>query len=404
MKKKQIAFFIYDLRCGGIEKALIDLLKKIDYQKYQVDLIVFFEQGQFFNDIPSEVNVICYKLDQFVSMHIDGHIKKDLVFLLKQCKFVTFIKAFFLLFIERVFFNKERWEFVSKIFLKQSKALPKDYDVAIDFQGLGSSILGLPMVAEKIKSHKKITWIHQDINYISKESKKFAHFIQKFDHVFCVSLSAKDAFLKEFPGYTNKTDVFYNVIDKERILTLSEEPIISDNEKDVLKILSVGRLDYQKGFDIAIKCLARIKDRIPRFVYKIVGGGDRVLNDLQNLTEELGIKENVEFLGRQDNPYPYYKEAGIYLQPSRFEGFCITLAEAKLFGLPIVTTDFAGAREQIVNMETGIITECNEDKLSEALIELISSKELQEKFTSNLNKFEHLESELQKLYNIFDFS
>ena len=199
MNKKNIAFFIYDLRCGGIEKSLIDLMKKLDYDRYEIDLIMFSEQGQFLEEVPTEVNIIHYKLENFVSIHIDGHIKKSLIFLLKHRKIGEFIKCLYLLCVERIFYNKKRWEYVCNRFVKKSSALPKHYDVAIDYQGLGSSILGLPMVAEKIKSNIKLTWIHQDINYISCESKKFAYYIREFDKVFCVSSSAKDAFLTEFP-------------------------------------------------------------------------------------------------------------------------------------------------------------------------------------------------------------
>lgn len=402
MNKRNIAIFIYDLHCGGIEKSLVDLLKKMDYDRYQVDLIMLSVSGQFLEEIPPEVSIIHYEPEQFVSMHVDGHIKKEMLSLLAQRKMTEFIRCLYLLGIERLLYNKKRWEFVCKRFLKKSGMLPKQYDVALDYQGLGSSILGLPMVAKKIKAKRRVTWIHQDINYISSESKKLAPYIHGFDKVFCVSSSAKEAFLTEFPEYTDKTDVLYNVVDTEKIKALSEEPIDFEIKGDILKILSVGRLDHQKGYDIALNSLARIKDEIPPFVYMIVGGGDALLGELQDLADRLGIKENVLFAGRKDNPYPYYKEADIYLQPSRSEGFCITLAEAKIFGLPIITTDFAGAREQIVNMQTGIITECSEEKIDEALLELTTSKKLQETFANNLKNAGQLQCELSKLYSIFD--
>ena len=401
MNKKRIAFFIYDLHCGGVEKSLIDLLKKFDYNKYRVDLIVFFEKGQFFSELPPQVNVIKYDLDAYVSMHINGHVKRDIISLLKQGKILRFLTCVCRMGIERIFFNKKRWEFVHKVFLKKSKPLPEYYDVAIDYQGLGSSILGMPMIVEKINSKVKLTWIHQDVKYISAESKRFSRYLNHFDKVFCVSFSAKDAFLSEFPEYHEKTDVLYNVIDRNSIVALSEEPGCYA-EKDRLTILSVGRLDYQKGYDVAIRALAMIKDKLPPFVYKIIGGGDAVLAELQTLINDLDMNNYVELMGRKGNPYPYYKNADIYLQPSRFEGFCITLGEAKIFNLPIVTTDFAGAREQIVNMETGIITECTEEEIAESLLQLIGSKSMQEKFATNLARTAQLESELHKLYDAFD--
>ncbi len=63
------------------------------------------------------------------------------------------------------------------------------------------------------------------------------------------------------------------------------------------------------------------------------------------------------FLGIKENPYVYMKQCDIYVQPSRFEGYCTTTNEARILGCPIVMTDVSGAEEQLENGKTGLIVE-----------------------------------------------
>ncbi|MDD3360204.1 MAG: glycosyltransferase [Hespellia sp.] len=301
---------------------------------------------------------------------------------------------------EWLFYRNSRWKFVCERFLKKGYDIETRYDVAIDYQGLGSSILGLPFVAHKIHANKRIAWIHQDVNYMTEEAKSFSNYLDLFDNIVCVSSASKKEFDTQFPKYKEKTTVFYNLVDKEELTKKSVEPNEYDIKEKVL-ILSVGRLDYQKGFDIAIKALKDIKDSIPDFLYVIVGSGSEG-SLLQKTIEETGLIENVRLLGRKDNPYPYYRNADLYLQPSRFEGFCITLAEAKVFNIPIVTTDFAGAREQIRNMETGMIVRCEQSAIAHGIEQLINSRDLQSTFSSNLRLENELKSDLSELFVFFE--
>ena len=91
------------------------------------------------------------------------------------------------------------------------------------------------------------------------------------------------------------------------------------------------------------------------------------------------------FLGGLDNPYPYFRECDVYVQPSRYEGYCITVAEARVFRKPIIATDFDGAREQLCDGETGFIVPVSVEAIAEHMEKLLLSKELQEKFSNNLS-------------------
>ncbi len=105
----------------------------------------------------------------------------------------------------------------------------------------------------------------------------------------------------------------------------------------------------------------------------IIGDGPNK-NEYQNLINNLGLKDNCILLGAKKNPYPYMKNCDIYVQPSRHEGYCITLAEARCFDVPIVTTNFTGASEQVINEETGIITKIDSEEVYLAIKKLLDNK------------------------------
>ena len=99
------------------------------------------------------------------------------------------------------------------------------------------------------------------------------------------------------------------------------------------------------------------------FKWYVVGDGKERENIEKKIIEQ-NIDEYIEMIGVTENPYPYYKDADIYVQTSLHEGFCITLAEAKVFQLPIITTDVAGAYEQILSEKDGYIVERSAEKMA----------------------------------------
>ena len=105
-------------------------------------------------------------------------------------------------------------------------------------------------------------------------------------------------------------------------------------------------------------------------------------------------------MGAKSNPYPYIAKADIYVQPSRHEGYCLTLAEAKCLAKPIVTTNFIGAYEQIEDGYTGFIVGCDEEELYRKIKYLLDHKMEQDKLHENLLKNDlDTKEEIDKLFN-----
>ena len=112
---------------------------------------------------------------------------------------------------------------------------------------------------------------------------------------------------------------------------------------------------------------------------------------------------NFVFLGIKDNPYVYMRQCDIYVQPSRFEGYCTTTNEARILGCPIVTTDVSGAREQIQDGKTGLIVESTVEGIYKGVKELLDNPELRKDFTENLKFIDcDTRKEVKKIYRLLD--
>lgn len=151
-------------------------------------------------------------------------------------------------------------------------------------------------------------------------------------------------------------------------------------------ILAVGRFgDPLKGFDRLISAYAKVRNKDWKLVF---AGGDEDGQELKDMAKELGVLDNVLFLGRINEIDKVYAQAGIFVIPSRSEGFPNALSEAMAAGVPCISFDFtAGPRDIISNSESGLIVEDgNIDKLAEAIDDLIENKPKREMFAENAMK------------------
>jgi glycosyltransferase involved in cell wall biosynthesis len=382
---KRIMFMMYDMHCGGVEKALISLLNKIDYTEYSVTLLLINQHGEYLEDIPDLVEIKTIEMPVDLKYELIFSNKKAIKKLFYEKRYLSLTKKLYkLIYFKTIGKTRKNQE----IFRYADKVLPiysEEYDLAIDFQGLGSGLFNTFYVAKKIVAKKKASWIHQDVSIIKENVSWINEYYKEYNKIFSVSKYAEQEFLKLFPNLKEKSDVFYNILPVDDILELSNENILLPYYNEKTSILSVGRLSYQKGYDIAFKAIKKLVDDQYDLKYFIIGEGEQ-RKELESLILRYGLSDKVVLLGYIKNPYPFMKACDLYLQPSRFEGFCLTLGEAKIFNKPIITTDFAGAREQIKNQETGVIINCNEYEIYESIKAMLDNNSLTEKLKMNLQK------------------
>lgn len=161
----------------------------------------------------------------------------------------------------------------------------------------------------------------------------------------------------------------------------------SDSQKydmDSRKLLSVGRLSEEKGFNQLMEAMSLIIKKHPDWMLDLYGDGEEK-DRLNNLIKDLNLSENVILKGRCDNVRDYYKDYAAYVMPSYREGLPVTLLEAKINMLPIVSFDVnTGPREIVRDGKDGILVEPKNIKaLADAMCTLIENRDLRKRYSDN---------------------
>lgn len=264
--------------------------------------------------------------------------------------------------LERIFFPKSmKNDFID--YLNH-----KNYDIIIGSEGEIS--LFLASIADKLNA-KTIGWQHNSYEAYFNKRKRY---LWKRENLSKKLYPKLDALVVLTEDDKNKYREKMN-IQCERIYN----PLsFSSSEKSnclFKNILSVGRLDKQKGFDLLIRAFHRVSTKNKDWKLTIVGeGSDK--DDLNNLIEELGISHRINIIGFTNDIKNYYLNSSIYVSSSRWEGFGLVITEAMECGLPVVAFENAGPKEIINNEVHGILVPCEDiEALSNAILELIDNEE-----------------------------
>lgn len=392
--KKKILFVINNLNCGGAEKALISLLETMDYSKFDVDLLLFKQKGIFMSKIPVQVNLLPepenYK-------YFDMSIKKAIIELIKKGKFNIALARILSLYIfktekSRAVMEQKVWRYLAKGF----DNLIIEYDAAIGYLEKNP----IYFCIDKVNAKKKIGWIHNDYEKLGMDKNIDNKYFKKLDYIFTVSEECLKVLKRVFPEYDEKFKLMHNIVSAKTIKKLALEKVSDicfSNEN--INIVSVGRLNYQKGFEMAIEACSILIEKGYQIKWNIVGDGEE-RDNLEKLIERFNVKDNFNLLGIRENPYPYVAQSDIYVQPSRFEGKSIAIDEAKILTKPIVLTNFSTAKDQIENEYNGLICDMNAKALAEDIERIIVDNNLKKSLINNLSK-EKLgnKDEIEKLCN-----
>lgn len=378
--KKNVLFVIDSLVGAGAEKSLITLLSLLDYRKYSVDLLLF-AHGELLEElVPKEVNILPpIKYTDFARLNL----KSAFIYSLKKNNYSMFLSRikYSLNIRLKSFSNPQKarlyWESVSNVIEEN----PKQYDIAISYaQGVPTFY-----VAEKIRAKKKFAWVNVTYILDQKESGFQKQFYDVYHKIIAVSDSTRDIFLNSFPDYKDRIEIIYDITDPQFISNMAE---LGDHYQDDfkgLRILTIGRLAHQKGYDIALNACEKLKEEGVHFKWYVLGKGP-LHDEIQKEIEERKLSDHFILLGVTPNPYPYIKNSDIYVQTSRFEGFGIAIAEARMLNIPVVTTRFDAVYAQMIDEKNGLVVDMNGDAVCEGILRLINNKGLRESIADYLKK------------------
>ncbi|EKN69394.1 group 1 glycosyl transferase [Neobacillus bataviensis LMG 21833] len=391
--KKKVLFMVINMNIGGTEKALLNLISTMSKHKYEISILMLERSGGFLNSIPDWVNVEyldCYKNIRDI---LNNPPKTVLLDFLKRLKLIKALLFFILYLIAAV--TGER-SILFKYILRNYSYNNEEYDIAVAYAGPMDLISFF--IAFKIKAKRKIQWIHFDITKIGFN----AHFATKvyryFDNIYAVSNEGKNKLINVLPLFKEKIETINNVLSPESLKKMAVNGDGFEDHFDGIKILTVGRLSKEKGQDLIIPVLAKLKQEGYNVRWYCIGEGN-ARKEYEQLIRDYGYEKDFVLLGSNPNPYPFMEQCDLYVQPSRHEGYCMTLAEAKLFNKPIVTTNFTGAKEQVVHGKTGYIVEFNGDQIFEAVKQLIIDENLRKSIQRNLQKeIKHTREEIDNVF------
>ena len=355
---KKLLFVIESLHFGGAEKSLVTLLNQTDLSAWHVEVWVNAPGGVLEAELPPRVTV------KKIPRRLPTIYERVRLYLLKKFQSKKYNSS----------------QIIWKAFSATYAPVEEYFDIAIAYHQ------GLPTyyVLDKINAGKKIGWMNTDYESAGYNTAFDRPVFKRLHKLVAVSEYAKETVVRSFPAedFASKTVVLEDFIDRENIIKRASEKNLLDDDKG-LKLVTVGRLNITKGYLLAVEAARILKTAEFNFKWYFVGEGDQ-RTKIEKMIEAYGLRDHVVLLGAALNPYQYMRAADIYVQTSVFEGFSISVREAKVLNKPIACTNFpsiAGALEDGVN---ALITGMNAESIAAAVQRLITDSTLREKLALRL--------------------
>lgn len=383
--KKKILFVINTLGHAGAEMAMLELVRYLGAKDYEISLYVLMGQGELVHRLPTNVKLLNRQYSDASVLSQEGHrnmiktIGKVALIRGNIMRLSPYMCANGLAMWKNKKFQPDKllWRMLSDGAMR----IGETYDLAIAYLEGGSAYY----VANHVKAKKKVAFVHIDYELAGYTRKLDKDCYLNYNRIFTVSNEVKEHFLHVYPECTKYTNVFHNLINQEEIIKKSQEPGGFMDNYDGIRLLTVGRLTYQKGYDIAIAAMQQLKQKGYHLRWYILGEGPK-RGELEAQIDDLGLQQDFILLGADANPYPYYAQTDIYVHATRFEGKSIAIQEAQTLGKAIIASDCSGNKEQIANEQDGILCKLTVDDLTESIITLMEHKDRIEQYGESAKK------------------
>lgn len=362
---------------GGVARILNTLLKSLDKERYEIDLLVLHKRGELLKEIPEGIKVLSGS-SFFETCDIP----------LKQCRGLQLFSKLRLLFYMKTGLIER------KIAKERKKLLSKHYD--IEFSAKEGFCTIFTACGD---SKRKYNWVqvdYQESNYSANHMALMKRILKRIDLNIACSQQVKKSYQELFG--VERICVIHNLIDEERIRRLSLANASIKPAKERINLITVARFHPQKAVDRLIRIIAKLKD----YYHLVIIGDGQLRSEYQQLAKDLGCFADIEWLGMRQNPYPEVRVSDLFVMSSLYEGYPTMTIESLISSTPVLTTDVAGVREQI-DEKTGWIVDNSEEALLAKLIELKNEKELLTKMKTALQNYHYDNQAILDRYDaIFD--
>lgn len=368
--KKKVLIYALKMTVGGVEKALLGQLTQFPAESYDVTLVLQQKTGGYLDFLPPTVNVMEHDEWKKVYTLVRNPLHVNAMKALRNGKIMKGMYLLWLFFCTKF---QKTYKPLHNYVMTLMSDYPGEYDLAIDYAGPTNFTANF--VAKHVKAKEKWTWVHFDVDRFGIDKRVVESVYSSYDRIHIVSAEGKEHFDRQFPQFASRTYVFYNIVDRAAIVAQADaitNPYEGISAKTI--ICTVGRISKEKGQFTTISTLKELIGRNKDVHWCYVGDGAD-LEKCKELAANYGIADRVTFAGLQTNPYPWMKHCNLYVQPSVHEGYCITLAEAKIFNVPIVATSFTGAKEQLDRYSSPhVVVEYDVRKIADGIEALIENR------------------------------
>lgn len=370
--KKKILFVIDSLRCGGAEKSLVSLLPLLNREKYEIHLWMLC-RGGVFESLLSD-NVIIEGEPSYNALerfrYLVSHYRYSLTYRLLDLMGIHEHKA------------ETLWKCMGSAF----KVPDVHYDVAVAYQQ------GFPtfLVATKVKATKKVAWVNINLFNARYNPKFIVSYYDKMDTVVPVSKELETILREGLPQYNDKYKCVYDILNPILIKQQAKKPIDEASlfEKNTV-LVTTGRVVFQKNHLLAVEAAKILRDKGLQFKWLFIGDGE-YRSIVEKRIQDYDLQETVILMGERTNPYPYMARCTVYVQTSSFEGFGLTIAEAKILGRAVVSTNFDVVHDQLKHEENGLIADMTAESVADNIMRLLTDDGLRNKIMENVAKEENL--------------
>lgn len=375
MKKRKLLFCIKDFNHGGIPKSLENLLSLMDKEKYEISIFCAYQQG-YYKSVFSKYNVL--PQDKLLYWFCVNYKTLSGLRLYIALAIKTVLKLFLKLHVNLFDYHLKR--------LANKLVIEENYDVVIAFaEGWITKFVSNMKGVERL-----IAWIHMDYKRVLsyENGKDDAEIYSKFNYIVSPCCFSARSFEECHPEHVSKVLSIRNVLDVDEIKRESLVPIHDkDFSTNQFVIVSVGRICFEKQFSEIPGIVNKIKEKFVDFKWYIIGSGSDVEeNVLRNEVKKYNVEDIVVLLGPKDNPYPYIAKSNLLAILSLSETFSYVAYEAKILGVPIITTNFGSACEIVEKNVGSIVTKEN---YADELLHIMTDKLYYKKKVDALKTYQY---------------
>lgn len=361
--KKKLLFINGHLNTGGVEKSLLDILRHLDYNKYDVDLLLTEQLGDYADQLPPQVNVLLRSIEGTY-----GSLPKVLLRCIRKGDWFS-LKLRLIFLCKRLLGDKQL------ALAKNMLTGGKQYDVVIGFRrGLCTQI-----AVHGVSAKRRITWWHH--GSVNVDVGAYLAEVEQCCRVIAVSEGCRKMLATAMPILEDRLVTIPNILDTTNITSCAGRfnPYL---ENSTVHIVSVGGLVPEKHFDNAIYAAKELKKQGLAFQWHLVGDGV-LREELRQQATAAGVTDCFIFEGNQVNPYPYIKHADLFVHPSYVESFGIVVTEALALGIPCVVTKSEGVMDFLTDGQNAVLTEQSPEDLTEKVLKVLRNNALREYLKKN---------------------